>query len=232
MSFPEPCPDIIAPNPGGPDDPLGESVLDPANPWLRIFEPRTVRLVIGRGQDPRRELRIEAARADGVPIHRRVAGGGAVVLAPGSVVLACRLPRTTPDPDAYFACVNAAIGPALASLTGSAPLCRGHGDLALAGEDGLPRKILGASQRQAGGCVYYLGVLLVADLAPLMERYLRPPSREPAYRAGRGHAAFCTSLDRYGVSVPALLSALSAACRQRWEVDHPQPGREGQCCAP
>lgn len=212
MSFQEPCPECVAPSPGGLDDPLGESILDTSASWLRIFAPRDVRLVIGRGQDPYRELYVDAAQADGIRIHRRVAGGGAVVLAPGSVVLSCRLSRSTPDPDAYFARVNAAIGPAIASLTGIAPVCRGHGDLTVPGQDGVPRKILGASQRQAGGFVYYLGVLLVADLVPLMERYLRPPSREPAYRAGRGHAAFCTSLDRHGVTVPALLQALGDFC--------------------
>jgi len=37
--FEEPCPDLIQPNPGGPDDPLGESVFAPDAPGLRVFAP-------------------------------------------------------------------------------------------------------------------------------------------------------------------------------------------------
>ncbi|MDA3960592.1 MAG: hypothetical protein PF961_07360, partial [Planctomycetota bacterium] len=70
--FTERWPEIVTPQPGGSDDPLGESVLDPVNPWCRVFEPRDVRLVIGRHQDPERELIVAQAQADGVPIHRRV----------------------------------------------------------------------------------------------------------------------------------------------------------------
>ena len=77
--FHEPFPTIVAPQPGGLFDPLGESVLDLDQPWLRVFEPRDVRLVLGRNQDPHRELIVAQAQADDVPIHRRVAGGGAVV---------------------------------------------------------------------------------------------------------------------------------------------------------
>ena len=109
--FSEPLPELISPNPGGSADPLGESVLDLAQPWLRIFEPCEVRVVIGRHQDPRRECQIEACQADGVPIHRRVAGGGTVVLAPGMVVVAARLQHTQVGTTCYFEMMNDALIP-------------------------------------------------------------------------------------------------------------------------
>lgn len=206
--FVEPRPDLIAPNPGGPDDPLGESVLDHGSPWLRIFEPRDTRIVIGRHQDPDREVLVDHARADGVPIHRRVAGGGTVVLAPGMVVVALRLaPRPLGTVD-WFATVNAALVPAVAEVAGVPVAVRGHGDLTIPGADGAPRKVLGASLRQTSKLTVYLGVLLVGDAVPLMERYLRPPSREPDYRGGRDHRAFCVHLGSRGVTVPALAEAL------------------------
>ena len=69
MTFIELRPDVISPNPGGVADPLGESILDVSQPWLRVFEPQDVRVVIGRHQDPARELLIENAQADHRPIH-------------------------------------------------------------------------------------------------------------------------------------------------------------------
>ena len=213
--FVEPHPDLVQPSPSGPDDPLGESVLDPEQPWLRVFEPASVRLVLGRSQDPRRELLVEAAQADAVPIHRRICGGGAVVLAPGMAVIALRLRNSGLATNAWFDLVNAALTPAVAAVAGVTPSTRGHGDLAITGEDGVERKILGASLRQTSRLVVYLGVLLVDDAVPRMERYLAAPSREPDYRAGRGHRAFCDHLGRVGVTVPALITALEAECRAR-----------------
>lgn len=207
--FRETSPDLITPNPGGNDDPLGESVIDSANPWLRIFEPLDRRVVIGRGQDPVREVDHEICRADGVPIHRRATGGGTVVLAPGMAVVALRLRNDRYGTDCWFDLVNEAIIPAVAETCRALPACRGHGDLALREEDGIERKILGASLRQNSRWIFYLGVLLVEDAVPLMERYLRHPSREPGYRAGRGHRDFCTHLARRGCATRDLVAALS-----------------------
>jgi len=227
--FPEPLPEIIAPNPGGPDDPLGESVLDPALPGLRVFEPRDVRVVVGRGQDPRRECRLDACAASGVPVHRRIAGGGAVVLAPGMVVVALRLAGGMRAADDYFAMVNAALVPAVAEACGATVACRGHGDLALAGADGVWRKILGASLRQNSRLSVYLGVLLVADAVPLMEAYLGHPSREPGYRGGRDHRSFCTHLGTSGCTVPRLLTALAPRLAP---LVGAAPAAAGSCGAP
>lgn len=212
--FSEPLPELISPNPGGSADPLGESVLDPAQPWLRIFEPCEVRVVIGRHQDPRRECQIEACQADGVPIHRRVAGGGTVVLAPGMVVVAARLQHTQVGTTCYFEMMNDALIPGVAAVADQAPQCRGYGDLTVAGTGDSRLKVLGASLRQTSKLVVYLGVLLVEDAVPLMERYLAMPSREPDYRGNRGHRAFCTHLGAHGVTTARLIPALEASCRE------------------
>jgi lipoate-protein ligase A len=215
MPFCEPRPDILSPNPGGADDPLGESVLDPGQPPLRIFEPRDCRLVIGRHQDPERELLVEAARRDGVPMHRRLTGGGAVVLAPGMLVIALRLPRGGAI-DALFSRINQHLITAIGPLGGAwRCLERGHGDLALAegDDDPAPRKICGASLRQTREHACYLGVLLVDDASALMERYLAAPSRRPEYRGERGHGSFCTALAAHGLQVTTLREALCHACQ-------------------
>jgi lipoate-protein ligase A len=87
-------------------------------------------------------------------------------------------------------------------------MCRGHGDLVMVGADGVERKVLGASLRQTSKLVFYLGVFLVADAVEVMERYLAPPSRQPDYRSGRGHSAFCTHLSHFGASVASLRQAV------------------------
>ncbi|MBA3938661.1 MAG: hypothetical protein H0X38_14505 [Planctomycetes bacterium] len=214
MTFIEPHPAIITPNPGGPADPLGESVLDPQQPWLRVFAPADVRVVVGRHQDPAREVHVDLAQADGVPIHRRVAGGGAVVLAPGMVVVAMRLRHEVFGVTPYVDLVSSALIAGVMAACGTAPVTRGLGDLAMVGADGVLRKVLGASLRQTSRMVVYLGVLLVADRVALMDRYLRPPSREPHYRGGRDHRAFCTWLGAHGASEDGLLAAVRAACER------------------
>lgn len=208
--FIESRPDLVVPNPGGLADPLGESAIDPTQSWLRVFEPRDVRLVVGRHQDPARELIAANAQADGIPVHRRISGGGAVVLAPGMVVVALRLRNDEFGTACHLDRVNSALVPAVTAVCGAAPRCRGHGDLVMVGDDGAERKVLGASLRQTSRLVLYLGVFLVDDAVPLMERYLAPPSREPDYRQGRGHGAFCTGLARHGASVQALTVAVAA----------------------
>lgn len=213
----EPCPDLVVPNPAHPDDPLGESVLDPGQPWLRVFEPRDLRVVIGRFQDPAVEADLEVLRQDGIPLHRRCTGGGAVVLAPGMVVIGLRLVQRQPGIELALDRILPVLGLAVQTVTGQLPLRRGLGDLALPAGNGPPRKILGASLRFSRGHCYYLGVFLVDDAVPLMQRYLRTPSRMPDYRQGRSHAAFCDHLGRYGAATGALAAALRQGCQDRLE---------------
>ena len=107
--FRERFPDVVQPSPV--PDVLGERVLDPdLAPWA-VFEPAQPMLVLGRSQDPHRELNVAQAQADGVPIYRRQTGGGAVILAPGMLVIALRVPSPSRDADQVFAAVNAACFP-------------------------------------------------------------------------------------------------------------------------
>lgn len=213
--FVEPHPQWITPNPGGALDPLGESVLDSTQPWLRIFSPTSPCAVVGRGQDPERELQCAQLRADGVPMYRRICGGGAVILSPGMVVVALRLPRGELFPDAWLNRIGDVLANGLNSGLDIPIQVRGHGDLVVATDDG-ERKILGASLRLTGTWCIYLGVVLVADAVPLMERYLTHPSREPDYRRGRGHGDFCTHLGRWGATVEQISHHLKHACRTAW----------------
>ena len=201
--------DIVSPAPDQ-GDYLGEDILNHTQTWFRVFEPRDTRIVIGRNQDPTREIHVAAANKAGVPIHRRVTGGGTVILAPGTIVVAIRLRQEQVGVDCYFANINKALIAGLQRCAVTDAACFGHGDLAI-DVDGQIKKVLGASLRQSQGAVYYLGVFMVTDQLPAMEQLLPMPSKQPDYRGDRSHAAFCTHLATRGVSVAALCAALSEA---------------------
>ena len=99
-----------------------------------MFEPKDQRIVIGRSQDPNRECVVAHCQQDGVPIHRRATGGGAVILAPGMLVMAIRMPRDVVGTDCYFDRVNQVIRPVIQHHAGQEIRCCGHGDLALVDE--------------------------------------------------------------------------------------------------
>ncbi len=208
LSFAERWPDVVSPAPEGDNDPLGVSVL--YHKPLRVFAAADRRLVLGRGQDPWRELAVIQAQADGIPIHRRPTGGGAVILAPGCVIIACRLPAWEGDTAYCCARINERLAPALHDVGAPLLVTRGHGDLALS-DNGQLYKILGASLRRGSFGILYLAAVLVEDLSPLMDRYLLSPSRQPDYRQHRDHRRFCTHLGRYGVTQEQAITAITSA---------------------
>jgi lipoate-protein ligase A len=62
-----------------------------------------------------------------------------------------------------------------------------------AGEE-QARKVAGTAQLRKRHAVLVHGALLLTADVSLFSRYLRMPSDQPAYRAGRGHADFCQSV--------------------------------------
>lgn len=167
-------------------------------PALRVEAAGEVVVVVSRSRDAAREVFLERCAADGVAVVRRPSGGGAVVLGPG--VIAASVVAASADrpafPDVWFRHFGAALTDALAGLGVTGVTMQGVSDLCLG-----DRKIVGSSLRLAGGRVLYqVSVLVALDLA-LLDRYLRSPSREPAYRRGRPHREFVTTLRAEGFSL-------------------------------
>lgn len=192
--------------PLGLDEDLLESTA--AEPHWRVWQPGQVAVVLGRSNRPEREIYLDVCRADGVPVLRRLGGGGAVVLGPGCVVISgvWRVGRTG-GPAEHLARAVAVLAAALRG-PGVPPLVpRGHGDLCVG-----QRKVLGSSGFRRRDLFFYQASLLVAFDPALAERYLRHPSREPAYRRGRPHRAFLTTLTGEGgtLGVAELVEMLRA----------------------
>jgi len=177
-------------------------------PRVEALAAREVAVVLSRSRDAAREVRLDACRRDRVAVVVRPSGGGAVVLAPGVVVASALHLADGGFPDRYFARFCAAAAAALAAC-GVAPTARlGVSDLCLG-----DRKIAGTSLRLwRERVLFQISVLVDPDLA-LLDRYLAEPSRAPAYRAGRPHREFVTSLREAGFAVrrEALAAALASA---------------------
>ena len=188
----------------------GVPLADGRPPLVEALAATEVVVVVSRSRDPEREVHLDACRRDRVPLVQRPSGGGAVVLAPG-VVVASALHTAPADrvlPDPYFAHFCGAVAAALGTLGVDGVTRRGTSDLTLG-----DRKIAGTSLRVWRGRVLFQVAVLVDPDLSLLDRYLPEPSRAPAYRAGRRHREFVTSLHEAGVAVgrQAVAAALAAA---------------------
>lgn len=157
---------------------------------IEVVRPERTLVVLGRGSRPEVELDLEACREDGVPIVRRMGGGAAVVLDPGGLTIAVVLPVPGfKDSLRWFRTISEPLIQALEALGAPGVTIEGVSDLALG-----DRKMAGACLYRSRGLLYYSAFLLVEPAAELMERYLRHPPREPAYRRGRPHRDFVGAL--------------------------------------
>jgi lipoate-protein ligase A len=181
-------------------------------PVHRLYEPAGVQAVLGAGGKPDIDLLLANLAADGVGHSYRRGGGGAVVLAPGQVVLALVAEVDSPFRNREYASeINGWIVDALSSLGVAGVAAQGISDLAIGG-----RKILGTSIYRRRLALFYQASLLVSCDISLFSRYLAMPAHVPEYRRGRSHEEFCTTLrqEGYGVepadAIPALERVVSA----------------------
>ena len=196
-----------------------EALLDhcEANPGqpgvLRFYESPAHCVVLGYGNRLASEADADACAAAGIPILRRVSGGGTVLLGPGCLAYTLVLPISS--------------DPALETVTGTnrfvmerqraaceAVLQRpvaveGYTDLVCAG-----RKFSGNAQRRRRHFLLFHGTFLLRFDLGLISRALRMPTLRPEYRADRSHEDFVMNLD-----VPS--SRMKEALRATWHAEEP-----------
>lgn len=171
---------------------------------LRVWEPDELFVVVGFANRAGEEANLPACRQAGVPIHRRVSGGGTVLQGPGclnySVVLRIEeggpLASVSGANDFILGRVRAALNP----LAGGGIELRGQTDLTMDG-----RKFSGNAQKRKRKALLFHGTLLLDFDLQLIETYLRMPSKQPDYRAGRGHLEFVTNLNLSAAEVARAL---------------------------
>jgi lipoate---protein ligase len=175
---------------------------------LRFWEWPSAAVVLGAGGSIAIDVNEPACAADGVPIHRRASGGGTVLLGRGcllfSLVLSYDRAVELRDVTASYRWILGRVADALRPVAPLDPV--GISDLAWAG-----RKVSGNAQQRKARHVLHHGTLLYAFDLPAVGRYLNPPERAPAYRAGRDHGEFIANLPADAETLKRLLAAAFGA---------------------
>lgn len=171
---------------------------------LRFWESPQFVVVLGRSGRPADEVDLDACARAGVPVLRRVSGGGTVLLGPGclnfSVVLSLTWHPEHRD-------IRRSMQAIVSSIAKALPLDGLH----LAGTSDLcwqEWKVSGHAQRRTRDVLLHHGTLLYDLDLDLMARLLREPSRQPDYRTRRTHLDFVRNLP---LSAAAIKQALAAA---------------------
>ena len=179
------------------------------SPHLRVWELPFPAVVLGASGRLLRDVIVDACRRDGVPITRRSSGGGTVVVGPGALNFTVVLARdAAPGLEAVDFAQHYVLERLAATLRarGAAVDVLGSGDLAVD-----RRKVAGSAQRRLKHHFLVHATILYAFPLELIDRYTRPPERQPLYREGRPHSEFVTNL---WMSRSGLVDALQTA----WNV--------------
>jgi lipoate-protein ligase A len=194
------------------DEALLDEAEDHAAPWesLRIWEPSSAMVVVGRSSCVEGEVRQSACRELGIPVLRRSSGGATIVTGPGCLMYAVVLSlETRPELRAIDFAHRFVLGTIITALgyEGLGVVHRGTSDLTLG-----DRKFSGNSLRVRREHLLYHGTLLYGFPLELITRCLESPPRQPEYRSGRPHEAFVTNLPLPG-------SVLRRTLTDAWQID-------------
>ncbi len=159
---------------------------------LRIWQPNNYFVVLGHSNSMNTETNMLSCTTAGIPILRRVSGGGAVLQGPGclnySLILDCEA-HPVRNVSSAFDYVMERHRQWVSAATGVEVCVGGVSDLTVNG-----RKFSGNAQYRKAHYVLVHGTFLVDFDITLMDRYLRLPAKQPAYRQNRPHLEFVSNL--------------------------------------
>lgn len=177
---------------------------------LRFWESPAYFVALGYTNRAATEADIETCAAANVPILRRVSGGGTVMQGPGCLNYALIYP-IAPGETLNVAATNKLVmetqRAAFETLLGERIVIAGHTDLATG-----DLKFSGNAQRRKARNFLFHGTILLDFDLELVQHLLRPPSKEPEYRARRSHRDFIRNL-------PVSRDAVKAALCGAWGAD-------------
>ncbi|HZZ81581.1 MAG TPA: lipoate--protein ligase family protein [Gemmataceae bacterium] len=177
---------------------------------LRLWQWPSHAVVLGAGGRIGDDVHEEACRIDNVPIARRSSGGGTVLLGAGCLLfsLVLRFDRhpALGDLHASYRYIFDRIRIALKPSVGPVSL-QGSSDFVLG-----DRKFSGNAQQRKRTHFLHHGSLLYDFDFTALDRYLKPPPRQPEYRRQRTHADFL-------VNLPLDPAMLAQKLCDAWEVE-------------
>jgi lipoate-protein ligase A len=182
-----------------------------ARECLRIWEPASPLVVVGRASRIHQEVQRDACESRQIPIIRRCSGGTAIVGAPGclmyALILSYQLRPELRDVGQAHCVILRNLVRSLRRLLPHVTVA-GTSDLALESDE--TRKFSGNSLRCRRNHLLYHGTLLHGMPLGLMDTLLRHPPRQPDYRAGRPHSQFV-------VNAPIAAADLRDALIKAWQ---------------
>jgi len=179
----------------------------PDDGLLRLWQPESYFVVLGHSNRLRSEANIPACVRAGIPVLRRVSGGGAVLQGPGCLNYSLLLDGKIHDVSnirAGFRYVLERHRRLLGELTSEDVRISGISDLTFGG-----RKFSGNAQYRKSRYVLVHGTFLFRFDLSMIDSSLRLPAKQPSYRKNRPHLDFVANLAFDPVRIGAGL-------RERW----------------
>ena len=171
---------------------------------LRFWEPDDYFIVVGYSNKAGAEVNLPACQREGVPLLRRISGGGSVLQGPGCLNFSLVL-KTANSPGLQSITQSNALimenhRAALQPLIPAPIEVRGITDLALNG-----RKFSGNAQRRKKSFLLFHGTFLLNFDFFLVEKLLPFPSQQPDYRQNRSHRNFLMNLSLAAEEIKKVL---------------------------
>jgi lipoate-protein ligase A len=183
---------------------------------LRMWQAERPFVVLGHSNKFTAEVRNSACAAAGVPVLRRISGGGAVVQGPGclnySLIINAEA-ENLGSVEESFQYVLRRHRRLIKKMRGVDVSIEGISDLATNG-----RKFSGNAQYRKRTYVLVHGTFLLNFELALIERCLWMPERQPEYRCRRAHSDFVINLQLSSRAVRAGLVEAWAADREFTDV--------------
>jgi len=174
---------------------------------LRFWEPRNYFVVVGYANEVAKEVDVPSCEADEIPILRRCSGGGTVLQGPGCLNYSLVAPiagdgslQNIRSANQFIMERNRAALKLKLRIESSKVEVAGHTDLVLD-----QAKFSGNAQRRKKHFLLFHGTFLLNFNIPLIEKYLRMPSKQPGYRQNRSHEDFLMNLNLPAVEVKGAL---------------------------
>jgi lipoate-protein ligase A len=175
--------------------------------FLRFWESPSIFVVLGVSCRIDDDVNRERCDADGIPILRRVSGGGTVLQGPGCLNFTLVLPlASNPDLRDVHTSYSTIVERCGAALHLDDVSMRGSCDLAIG-----DLKFSGNAQKRTRGAMLHQGTILHDFDLELIARYLAEPPKQPDYREKREHVSFVTN-------VPLTRDEVRSRITTAWET--------------